>query len=57
MAGKDADEFMNQVADELQQPDLTHEASFQEFCGNAFGLLTAPQAAESWERDFSPPQP
>lgn len=42
------DAFMWAVADILQHPALALNAGFQEYCGNAQGLLTAEHAAESW---------
>lgn len=43
-----ADAYMWSVADILQHPALTRQADFQEYCGNAHGLMTAEHAAESW---------
>jgi hypothetical protein len=43
-----ADAFMWMVAGILQHPALTRQAEFQEYCGNAHGLMTAEHAAESW---------
>lgn len=43
-----ADAFMWMVADILQHPGLTRQAEFQEYCGNAHGVMTAEHAAESW---------
>jgi hypothetical protein len=48
----DPDKFLREVADDLGQPALVRDAQFQEYCGNAFGLLNVDQAAESWKRDF-----
>jgi|GEM_PF-1814505 hypothetical protein len=43
-----ADDFMWAVADILQHPALALNVGFQEYCGNAHGILTAEHAAESW---------
>lgn len=46
--GDPANAFMWLVTDILQHPALTRQAEFQEYCGNAHGVMTAEHAAESW---------
>lgn len=43
-----ADDFLWKIAGLLQHADLAHNPDFQSFCGNAFGVLTAEQAADRW---------
>lgn len=43
-----ADDFLWETAGLLQHAGLAHNPDFQSFCGNAFGVPTAEQAADRW---------